>query len=147
MSGTRPGSELAAQLSDPDLYRLDPFPLYARLRAEAPIAWHEGSGYWAVSTHSDVVAVGTDPATFCSGRGILVEEIGTHYESPPTMMHTDPPAHTRYRRLVQPAFKPSMVRTLEASIRTHARALVDPLEAGRPVDVVPALSVPFPLIV
>ena len=32
------------------------------------------------------------------------------------MMHTDPPQHTRYRRLVQPGFKPSMVRLMEAGV-------------------------------
>ena len=54
----------------------------------------------------DVSVIENDHDTFCAGRGILVEEIGTTYASPPTMMHSDPPVHTRYRRLVQPAFKP-----------------------------------------
>ncbi len=141
----RPGGELAAALTDPDLYRDDPFPLYARLRAEAPVAWNAEAGFWALSCHPEVQHVGTDPATFCSSRGILVQEIGTHYDSPPTMMHTDPPAHTRYRRLVQPGFKPTIVRHLTDEVRRLARALVAELPAGDPVDVVPALSVPFPL--
>ena len=64
-------------------------------------------------------------------QGILVEEIGTTYDSPPTMMHTDPPQHTRYRRLVQPGFKPSMVRLMEAGVTDKARALVAPLPSRR----------------
>ena len=98
-----------------------------------------------MSTHAEVGAVGTDPATFCSGQGILVDEIGNHYDSPPTMMHTDPPAHTRYRRLVQPAFKPTAVRPLEDTVRAAARDLIEDLVPDEPVDVVAALSVPFPL--
>jgi cytochrome P450 len=141
----RPGAELAAHLTDPELYATDPFPLYARLRAEAPVAWHEAAGFWAVSTHPEVQRVGTDPATFCSSKGILVQEIGSEYETPPTMMHTDPPAHTRYRRLVQPGFKPTVIRTLEAEVRGQAAGLTGTLPAGEAVDVVPALSVPFPL--
>ncbi len=141
----RPGSELAARLTDPALYAADPFPLYARLRAEAPVAWHEDPGFWAVATHAEVLAASTDPGRFCSSKGILVEEIGSHYESPPTMMHTDPPAHTAYRRMVQPGFKPTVVRSLEARVRQRATELVGALPAGEPVDVVPALSVPFPL--
>ena len=43
------------------------------------------------------------------------------------MMHTDPPQHTRYRRLVQPGFKPSMVRQMEAGVTAKARALVQPM--------------------
>lgn len=141
----RPGTALAAALTDPALYQDDPYPLYARLRAEAPVAWNEEAGFWALAGHPEVQKAGSDPGRFCSGRGILVQEIGNHYDSPPTMMHTDPPAHTRYRRLVQPGFKPTLVRDMEATVRSLAAALIGQLPAGRPVDVVEALSVPFPL--
>ena len=134
------------RLTDPHLYRDDdPFALYAALRHQAPVAWHEGAGFWAVTTHPEVAAIGTDPETYCSGRGILVEEIGTSYDSPPTMMHTDPPQHTRYRRLVQPGFKPSMVRLMEDGVAKKARALIDLIEPGVPLDIVPTLSIPYPL--
>jgi cytochrome P450 len=143
----RPGTLLAARLTDPALYSSDPYPLYARLRDEAPMAWNEERGFWAVSTHADVVAAETDAQTYCAGRGILVEEIGIDYASPPTILHTDPPEHTRYRRLVQPGFKPSVTRDLEPVVRKQATALIEEFEAGVPVDVVQALSVPFPLLV
>jgi cytochrome P450 len=142
---SRPGTALAAGILEAGLYASDPHPLFTRLRAEAPVAWNEEHGFWAVTTHADVSAIGFDHQTFCAGQGILVEEIGTTYETPPTMMHTDPPAHTRYRRLVQPGFKPSVVRALEPAIRARTRVLVDRLEAQRGVDVVQALSVPLPL--
>ncbi|HXY28566.1 MAG TPA: cytochrome P450 [Acidimicrobiales bacterium] len=138
----------AARLLDPSLYAEgDPFALYAELRRSAPVSWveREGGGFWAVATHREVSSLGADPIRFCSSRGILVEEIGTTYETPPTMMHTDPPQHTRYRRIVQPGFKPSMVRQMEAGVTAKARALVEPIEAGRPFDVVQALAVPYPL--
>ena len=138
------------RLTDPQLYQAgDPFALYAELRSSAPVAWHEpderAGGFWAVTTHPEVAAIGTDPEVFCSSRGILVEEIGTTYDSPPTMMHTDPPQHTRYRRLVQPGFKPSMVRLMEAGVTAKARALVAPLPVDGVVDIVGALSIPYPL--
>jgi cytochrome P450 len=142
---SRPGTELAAGVLDAGLYATDPHPLFTRLRAEAPVAWNEERRFWAVTRHADVSAIGFDHETFCARRGILVDEIGVTYESPPTMMHTDPPAHTRYRRLVQPGFKPSVVRALEPAVRARARALVGRLEEGRPVDVVALLSVPLPL--
>jgi cytochrome P450 len=150
--GSGPGSGTAdvGRLTDPQLYQVgDPFALYAQLRSSAPVAWHapdeRAGGFWAVTTHPEVASIGTDPDTFCSSRGILVDEIGTTYDSPPTMMHTDPPQHTRYRRLVQPGFKPSIVRLLEAGVAAKARALVAPLPAGSEVDIVPALSIPYPL--
>ncbi len=142
---SRPGTALAGRLTDPELYSTDPHPLYARLRAEAPVAWNEELGFWAIAKHADVSAIEADHATFCAGRGILVEEIGTTYTTPPTMMHADPPVHTRYRRLVQPAFKPSVVRTLEPFVRARTAALVARIESGAATDVVSVLSVPLPL--
>ncbi len=138
----------AGRLTDPSLYSGgDPFELYAELRRSAPVCWvdREGGGFWAVTTHPEVSSIGADPVGFCSSRGILIDEIGTTYDAPPTMMHTDPPQHTRYRRLVQPGFKPSMVRLMEAGVTAKARALIDPIQAGVALDVVQELSVPFPL--
>jgi cytochrome P450 len=140
----------AGRLLDPALYASgDPFALYAELRRTAPVCWvdHEPGGFWAVTTHPEVARIGADPGGFCSSRGILTDEIGTTYETPPTMMHTDPPQHTRYRRLVQPGFKPSMVRLMEEGVTAKATALLDQIQDGVAFDVVQDLSIPFPLLV
>ena len=117
----------------------------ADLRATPGLAWNATEGFWAVTRHADVQAVSTDSATYCSGRGILVQEIGQTYDSPPTMMHTDPPAHTRYRSLVTPGFKPSVTRSLQPRVRAMGEALLDELPVDEVVDVVDALAVPFPI--
>ncbi len=142
------GTADAGRLIDPALYSGgDPFELYAELRRTSPVCWvdREGGGFWAVTTHPEVSSIGADPAGFCSSQGILIDEIGTTYDTPPTMMHTDPPQHTRYRRLVQPGFKPSMVRLMEAGVTAKATALIEPIEAGVAIDVVRSLSVPLPM--
>jgi len=149
-TGTRAPSapELTAPLVDEAFYADDPFPHYARLRAEAPVVWHqpdEGGGWWVVSTQPEVLEVSKDPARFSSAKGILTLEIGIEYPSPPTMMHTDPPVHTRYRKLVQPGFSPAAIRALEAPIRALAVRLLDALPTGEPVDLVPALAEPYPV--
>ncbi len=147
-SGADTGRSAAGRLLDPALYASgDPFALYAELRRTAPVCWvdHEGGGFWAVTTHPEVSHIGADPGGFCSSRGILTDEIGTTYDTPPTMMHTDPPQHTRYRRLVQPGFKPSMVRLMESGVTSKARALLDQIQGGEAFDVVQDLSIPFPL--
>src|SRR5580692_1687570 len=144
------GTADAGRLLDPSLYASgDPFALYAELRRTAPVCWvdYERGGFWAVTTHPEVSHIGADPGGFCSSRGILTDEIGTTYETPPTMMHTDPPQHTRYRRLVQPGFKPSMVRLMEAGVTAKATGLLDQIEGGVAFDVVQDLSIPFPLLV
>ena len=138
---------LTDPLIEDSFYAGDAFPQYARLRDEAPVAWNDTKGFWAVSRWDDVMAVSTDPETFCSGRGILVMEIGAGYDTPPTMMHTDPPEHTVYRKLVQPGFAPGRMRALEADVRRRAKLLVDEIEAGRAVDFVETVAVPFPLYI
>ena len=140
--------ELTAPLVDESFYADDPFPTYARLRDEAPVVWHQpddGAGWWVVTTQPEVLEVSRDPARFESGKGILTMEIGIKYPSPPTMMHTDPPVHTRYRKLVQPGFSPSRIRALEDPLRTLVTRLLDELPTDEPVDIVPALAEPYPV--
>jgi len=134
-----------AFLLDARAFAGDPFPAYARLRAEAPVARNAEVGFWVLSKHADVLAASTDPSTFCSRQGILLFEIGADYASPPTMMHTDPPEHTRYRALAQPGFTPSLIRSLEPAVRVRARALLTEIEPEVPRDVVAPVTVPFPL--
>ena len=123
----------------------DPVGHLDRLRSVEPVAWNQVGGYWVVTGHAEVHKASTDPATFCSARGILIEEIGHTYPTPPTMMHTDPPDHTRYRGLVQPAFRPSLMRRLEDQMREMVVQLVEALPTGTPVEITEALTIPFPL--
>ena len=158
---------LTAPVFDPGFLAGEPFAHLARLRTEAPVAFDRQHGVWVLSGHPEVLAAARDPAAFCSRRGILLSEIGVEYPSPPTIMHTDPPDHTRYRKLVQPAFSPAAIRAEAPSIRARAEAAVAHLVAvasgasgasgastvsgvpagdgEQPVDVVAELAVPFPL--
>jgi cytochrome P450 len=138
-------TDLTAALLEPEFYAGDPFPLYARLRAQETLARNPTLGFWVASRHEDVVTVSRDPETFCSGRGIMVFEIGTEYPTPPTMMHTDPPEHSRYRALVQPGFRPKFIRDLEEGVRERTRTLIERIEPAAVVDVVSELAVPLPL--
>ncbi|MDA8341587.1 MAG: cytochrome P450 [Actinomycetota bacterium] len=136
---------LTAPLLDPSFYAGDPYPAYAELRSRAPLAWNDAVGCWVASRHADVVEVSRDPRRFCSGQGIMLYEIGATYDTPPTMMHTDPPDHTRYRALVTPGFRPSFVRSLEPMVRRRTADLLAGIEPGEVVDVVGTLAVPLAL--
>jgi cytochrome P450 len=137
--------ELTAPVLREGFFAGDPWPHLARLRREAPVAWNAETGVWVLSAYDEVAAVSADSSTWCSSKGVLLFEIGVDYPSPPTMMHTDPPAHTRYRGLVQPSFKPRVIGQWEDAVRRRTRELLDNIDAGKPVDVVDALSVPLPL--
>jgi cytochrome P450 len=140
---------LTDALLDPATYAGDLHGALAVLRREAPLAWNATKGFWAVARHADVLEASTDPARFCSSKGILVDEIGTTYDTPPTMMHADPPEHTRYRKLARPGFTNAVVRGLEPLVRERTRRLLDAVAAkaadGAAVDITADLAVPLPI--
>jgi cytochrome P450 len=140
---------LTDALLAPATYEADVHVVLDRLRAEAPLAWNATRGFWAVTRHADVSEASGDPSRFCSAKGILVDEIGITYDSPPTMMHADPPEHTRYRKLVRPGFTNAVVRSLEELVRARTGDALDALEAkashGTVVDVTAELAVPLPI--
>lgn len=147
-TGRSADPELVAPIADPALYAGDPFPQYARLRREAPLAWLADPGCWIATKHADVLRISRDPGSFCSSEGILLMDIGRDLpQIPGALLYVDPPEHGRYRRLVNPGFSTSHIRTLEARIRGRARALLEAVEPGVEVDVVETLAVPFPLLV
>ena len=146
-----PGSHepLTDALLDPTTYAGDLHAALDPLRAAAPIAWNATKGFWAVSGHADVSEVSSDPSRFCSSKGILVDEIGVTYDSPPTMMHADPPEHTRYRKLARPGFTNAVVRGLEPMVRERTGRMLDELDAkgadAAVVDATAAFAVPLPI--
>ena len=144
-----PHQPLTDALLDPATYAGDLHAVLDRLRAEAPLAWNGTKGFWAVTRHADVSEASSDPARFCSSRGILVDEIGVTYDSPPTMMHADPPEHTRYRKLARPGFTNQVVRELEVLVRERTGTALDALaakaEGGAVVDITAELAVPLPI--
>jgi cytochrome P450 len=132
---------------DESVARADPHPSYARLRAEAPVVWHEDPGIWVLSRYEDIVRVNRDPVTFSSAGGILPMEIGIEYPTPPTMMHTDPPEHTRLRKAVAEGFRPSRIAAMAPEVGAHVKGLVEGFGSDEPFDVVEKLSAPLPLMV
>jgi cytochrome P450 len=139
--------ELTSDVFDESVARADPHPSYARLRADAPVVWHEDPGIWVLSRYEDIVRVNRDPVTFSSAGGILPMEIGIEYPTPPTMMHTDPPEHTRLRKAVAEGFRPSRIAAMAPEVGAHVKGLVEGFGSDEPFDVVEKLSAPLPLMV
>jgi cytochrome P450 len=140
-------SGVLTALHAPEFHAGDPFPDFRRLRAESPVHWHPTPGFWALTRLDDIVAVSRDPATFCSSRGILLSDIERPVIPRQSIIYIDPPEHARYRKLVQPAFSPGRLRTLEAHIGELVHRLVDGLGAGEVTDFVDAFAAPLPLLV
>jgi cytochrome P450 len=116
-------TDAAAPLADPGTFVAGPpWELFARLRAEEPVAWtpeeSPHSGFWSVTRHRDIVAVSRDWQTFSSGRGVSLEELDDdQLEHRTSLIDTDPPRHTALRKLVAPMFGPKVVNGYETFLR------------------------------
>ncbi len=106
-------------------YKVDPHPIWRRLRDEAPVYYNAELDFYAVSRFADVDAFSRDPKTFCSSHGTVLEMLSPEPAPQEIMIFMDPPDHTRYRRLVSKAFTPRRIATLEEDIRQLCGDLLD----------------------
>lgn len=130
---------------DIDINR-DPYPVYARLREEAPIYYNEQHRFYALSRHADVERGLQDRETYISGRGAILELVNADIEFPPgVLIFEDPPIHTKHRALLSRVFTPKKMNALEAEIRAYCARSLDPLVGGSTLDFVADLGAQMPM--
>jgi cytochrome P450 len=121
-------------------YRIheDPYPVYTRLRDEAPLYRNDELDFWALSRHEDVIAAFRDPSRFSSANGVSLDPSawGPYAHKTMSFLALDPPRHTRMRALVSSGFTARRVRELEHQIRALARRHLDAAVARRDFDFV-----------
>ncbi|MEU1510343.1 cytochrome P450 [Kitasatospora sp. NPDC005748] len=144
---------MASPFADPAFYR-DRYPTYAALREAAPVLriTMEGGGPGTATVvtgyHAARQAL-TAPLSKDTGAYFADKpsERSLHPAVARTMLATDPPEHTRLRRLVTRAFTTAVVDGLRPYVRSLAEELVDRWAAGSEVDLVEDLAGPLPVTV
>lgn len=143
---------------DPAL-RDDPFPGYEELRTRGPISKHKF--ILATTDHAATTQIlRSDDFGVAGGHGELPKPLrrllSKVYDDeargpvdPPSMLSVDPPAHTRYRKLVSRAFTAKAIKALEDRARETAEELLDQIAAsGRDrVDIVETYAAQLPVVV
>jgi cytochrome P450 len=130
--------------------RRRPFPLYDRARREFPVYEHSGLPVLSVFRYADAVEILKDADIWSSNfarviQPYLFEHPELAEEMPPFFATSDGDYHRRLRSLVNKAFTPRIVRALVPAMRAAVNDLLDKaLEQGE-VDLVPALTAPFPI--
>jgi len=125
---------------------IDPYPMFARLREEAPLYYNPVHDFYAVSRYDDVNKAVVDHETFISGRGALLEIIKSGMEIPPgTLIFEDPPIHNIHRNLLSRLFTPRKVAALEPQIREFTARCLDPLVGTGRFDFVNDLGEQMPM--
>ena len=105
----------------------DPYPLYARLRDEAPLFHSEADDFWALSRHADVFAAFRDDETFSNRMGVTLDASAWNPDAHRVMsfLALDGAAQTRIRKLVSAAFTPRRVRELEPQVQRLTEHYLD----------------------
>jgi cytochrome P450 len=104
----------------------DPLPVYAQLRAEAPVYWVERYAAWALSRFEDIWAVTQDQEHLSARFGTTPPYLVTQaIPALPNLNHMDPPAQQQLRSALAPFFLPRRVRSLEAPLRAVVRECID----------------------
>lgn len=142
-------------IQPPDLaspaFKANPYPFYARLRAEAPVHRMKFSSWlptvWVVSRYADVLAVLKDdrfsnditsklPWTPRAMRPL------THH-----MLNRDAPDHTRLRTLVNKAFTPGVVERLRGRVQSACDELLESAAARGRMELIADFALPLPLTI
>ncbi len=135
-------------------YVPNPFPHLARMREDAPVQ-QTLAGPWALFRYNDVFRLLRDPTLSVddtnadlsdSQRAVMFDELyGEDVPAPDTsILNTDPPDHTRLRRLVSKVFTPRAIEALRPMIQGKVDAALDQMEADVVTDVVDRLAFPLP---
>ena len=124
----------------------DPYPVYRRLREEAPLYYNEPHDFYAVSRFDDVQRGLLDRETYSSARGSVLEFIKANIEMPPgVVIFEDPPQHTVHRGLLSRVFTPKRMTALEPKVREFCARALDPLVGAGGFDFVADLGAQMPM--
>lgn len=125
----------------------DPYPLYARLRAQAPVYRNDELGFWALSRYDDVATGFRDHSAFSNANGVMVEPAmwGPDASKFISFLGMDPPQHTTMRGLISRAFTPRRVAGLEPRIREIAGSYLDAAVQRGSFDFMTDLAAALPL--
>ncbi len=126
-----------------------PFNTFARMRRDDPMAWCDyshGKGFWSITRHADILALNRDTELLSSAQGIRMED-QTHeeYLARRTFQETDPPDHTKARRLLSKAFSAPVVQQFDLQIRDLCNTILDQALAAPEFDAVAQIARELPM--
>lgn len=130
-------------------FRANPYPFYAPLLAGPPLVIERFFPMVVAARYADAAAILADHRRYSSvaPKGPLLKERFALFGEAARVLFSDPPVHTRLRRLVSRAFTPRRVAALELRVRQITRELLDRAAADGRFDAVAALANPLPIMI
>ncbi|HVY11304.1 MAG TPA: cytochrome P450 [Mycobacteriales bacterium] len=124
----------------------DPYPVWTRLRDEAPLYYNEKHDFYALSRWADVEKCSSDWKTYISSKGTLLELIKMDFPIPPgSIIFEDPPDHDVHRSMLSRVFRPKKIAELEPKIREFCATALDPYVGAGGFDFVTNLGAEMPM--
>jgi cytochrome P450 len=116
---------------------VDPYPIFRRMRDEAPVYYNEKYDFYALSRFDDVESALKQQMVFSSRKGVTLDLIQSDFEIPPgTLIHDEPPIHTIHRHLLSRVFTPKAMTAIEPEVRAFCSQRLDELMARESFDFV-----------
>lgn len=124
----------------------DPYPIWKRMRDEAPLYYNERYNFYALSRYEDVAPELTNWETYRSGRGTTMDIIMSGVDIPPgVVLFEDPPLHDLHRRLLSRVFTPRRMEAIEPLTRDFCVRALDPLVGSGRFDFIENLGSMIPM--
>ena len=124
----------------------DPYPIWRRLREEAPLYYNEKYNFHALSRYDDVARELPNWETYRSGRGTTMDIILSGIEVPPgVILFEDPPIHDLHRRLLSRVFTPRRMEAIEPLTRQFCVRALDPLIGSDRFDFIGDIGAMIPM--
>jgi cytochrome P450 len=130
---------------DPDIDD-NPYPVWKRMREEAPLYYNEKFNFYALSRYDDVARELPNWQTYRSGRGTTADILFNNIEVPPgILLFEDPPLHDLHRRLLSRVFTPRRMLAVESLVREFCTSELDPLIGADGFDIIADLGAVLPM--
>src|SRR5437879_3722881 len=124
----------------------DPYPVFRRLRDDAPLYYNEAHDFYAVSRAEDVERGLSDREHFSNARSDVLEFIKAGAEFPSGIfIFEDPPLHTVHRGLISRVFTPKKMAALEPQVREYCVRCLDALVGSGGLGFVADLGAQIPM--
>ena len=124
----------------------DPYPVFARLREEAPLYYNAQHDFYAVSRYEDVNRGIVDHGTYSSAKGAILELIRADFPIPSgVLIFEDPPIHDIHRKLLARMFTPRKIALLEQRIRDYCVESLDAVVGAGRFDFVADFGAVMPM--
>jgi cytochrome P450 len=124
----------------------DPYPVWKRLRDEAPLYYNEKYAFYALSRWDGVDKCLLDWGNYSSAKGSVLELIRSGFPIPPgSIIFEDPPTHGTHRGILSRVFTPRKMAAVEPKVRAFCADALDPLVGSGGFDFIADLGAQMPM--